>query len=213
MDPHRYLPRELVALVVRAYEEAYESSQRDINAVEGDDGFVFGVMVWRRAVARLSYYAEQYGVRYVRRNNHIELQLPEGTLRPYPGGKNPIDETAKLPFRADSRAKEELLADNTEQLSLFVEYPRVRLVLLHVGDVQTGLRELWVGAPFLDKDEELIGWQGLQRIYSSEDSAKEAFEEPLALHRFPPFTQREAAEIDMGPKEQVETERQQRDSE
>lgn len=201
MKHRQYVTADVIQIAIRAYDEAYETSQRDLRPEEGDDGHVFGVMVWRRAVGRLAYFAERTGVRYSSRNNHIELQLPNGTLRPYPGGRNPIDETARLPFRADSGAKQDLVADNTEQLSLFDDFPRMRLVLLHVGDIQHGFMELWIGAPYLDEAEEIIGWEFLDCVYSKagdvpiEDAPADA-----ELHRFPAFKDREVPQIEMGPR-------------
>jgi hypothetical protein len=206
MDYRRYISLAVRALVIRAYEEAYESSQASMSPEEGDDGFVFGVMVWRRAVARLGYYADQYGIHFTRRNNHIELRLANGTLRPYPGGRNPIDETAKLPFRADSQAKADLVTENTEQLTLFEGFPRVRLVLLHVGDAIHGLRELWIGAPYYDENEELIGWESPEQIYSSVDPIFQDVLDEEPQRKFPPFNQRPLPDVDMGPRQAIDEE-------
>lgn len=195
-----YLPREVLRLLIRAYEEAYETSQQSISPEEGDDGFVFGVMVWRRAINRIAYYAEQYGVACSLKNNHVQILLANGSLRPYPGGKDPIDETSKLRFRQDSQAKVELVAENTEQLSLFRDFPRVNLILVHVGNADHGLRELWIGAPYFDEQEDLVGWSEPEKIYDSADPIPQELLDQQPFHQYRPFNQREEPNVDIGPR-------------
>lgn len=162
--------------LVDCLSQAYEATSDSYAPENGHDGMVFGLMVYKSAIYflnELSYFDDT--IKVIFRNPRFLMQIGNFTVATYKVGSS-FDSDLESAFPNNRIGAYKMAEANLRQMSFdFMEDGTeleddsscTNVILAHVGNVEEGLIEVFLGIPTKFNDQrQITGWGTVFKIWS-----------------------------------------------
>ena len=161
-------PTRFLHMLQHGLRDVYLFNQNRFTPERGDDQGLFGFQVYKNGWFRIEQdlFAYGNGVKTDRPKNSLTVYAAGRNIKVYRGGPDENYDIHSFDIRSGSETRVDLARTNSRQLSLFEQFdPEAdhsselsELVLVHAGNSDLGLTNLWIGAPRFPTLENLSAW-------------------------------------------------------